>query len=266
MSVAGPGGLAKRRIAQLISAVEDGRTEELAEVRKRYWSNGTSWVVGVTGPAGAGKSTLIDVLITALRSEGMTVGVLAVDPSSRATGGALLGDRVRMTRHLLDPGVFTRSIATRGHMGGLGVVVPEAIQILDAAGYDVVLVETIGVGQDEVEVAECVHTVVLVTAPGLGDEIQEAKAGVMEIADIVVLNKADRLPSWAMRPSGRTRCAITPRIPTRRSNGASSRPVPQRAAAWTSWSRRSIATGRTLSGAAGLKRSNGRNCGDCWTE
>lgn len=191
-----PTTFSKRTIARLITALEDGRTGELAEVRRRYWTDDGAVVVGVTGPAGAGKSTLIDALITELRARGLSVAVLAVDPTSRVTGGALLGDRVRMTRHLPDPHVFVRSLATRGHVGGLSGIVPEAVRILDVAGYDVVLVETIGVGQDEIEVADCVHTVMLVTAPGLGDEIQDVKAGLMEIADVVVLNKADTLPSW----------------------------------------------------------------------
>jgi LAO/AO transport system kinase len=149
-------------------------------------------VVGVTGPPGAGKSTLVDRMAGALRSTGDTVGILAIDPTSPFSGGAILGDRIRMQSHYTDEGVFIRSMATRGAMGGLAPATHDAIDILDAAGFDWILVETVGVGQDEVDIVRSVDTVVVVTLPGLGDEIQAIKAGLMEIADVFVINKADR--------------------------------------------------------------------------
>jgi LAO/AO transport system kinase len=148
--------------------------------------------VGITGAPGSGKSTLTDRLIAEARSQGGQVGVLAVDPSSPFSGGAILGDRVRMQDHSVDPGVFIRSMATRGHMGGLALAVPEAIRVLDAAGMPMVLVETVGVGQVELEVAGATDTTVVVVNPGWGDAVQANKAGLLEIADLLVINKADR--------------------------------------------------------------------------
>lgn len=148
--------------------------------------------VGVTGSPGVGKSTLVGELVTALRAQGRRVGVLAVDPSSPFTGGAVLGDRVRMQRHATDPGVYIRSMASRGHLGGLSWATPQAVRVLDAAGFDVVVIETVGVGQSEVEVAGLADTTVVVLAPGLGDGVQAAKAGILEVADVLVVNKADR--------------------------------------------------------------------------
>jgi LAO/AO transport system kinase len=149
-------------------------------------------VVGLTGPPGAGKSSLTDRLIAHYRKAGRTVGVVAVDPTSPFTGGAILGDRVRMQDHALDPGVFIRALATRGHLGGLSRATSDVVQVLDAMGKDGVIVETVGVGQDEVEVAELAHSVVVVSIPGMGDEVQAIKAGVLEIADVFAVNKADR--------------------------------------------------------------------------
>ncbi len=146
----------------------------------------------MTGPPGAGKSTLVDAWITALRKEGRSVGVIAIDPSSPFSGGAILGDRVRMQGHATDPGVFIRSMATRGRLGGLSRATLEATLVLDAMGSDVVIVETVGVGQDELEVVELAHTTVVVNVPGLGDDIQALKAGILEVGDVFVLNKADR--------------------------------------------------------------------------
>lgn len=153
---------------------------------------GRARVAGLTGPPGVGKSTSTSALLTALRGEGLRVGVLAIDPSSPFSGGALLGDRIRMTEHATDPGVFIRSMATRGHLGGLSWATPQAVRVLDAAGFDVVLIETVGVGQSEVDVVKLADTTVVLLAPGMGDGIQAAKAGVLEIADVFVVNKADR--------------------------------------------------------------------------
>lgn len=153
---------------------------------------GHAHVVGLTGSPGVGKSTLTSALVKVLRAEGRRVGVLAVDPSSPFSGGALLGDRVRMGDHALDEGVYIRSMASRGHLGGLAWTTPQALRVLDAAGFDVVLVETVGVGQSEVEVAGLADTTVVLLAPGMGDGIQAAKAGILEIGDLFVVNKADR--------------------------------------------------------------------------
>lgn len=154
--------------------------------------SGRAHVVGLTGAPGVGKSTTTSALVTQLRGAGRTVGVLAVDPSSPFSGGALLGDRIRMSEHATDPGVFIRSMASRGHLGGLSWSTPQAIRILDAAGFDVVLVETVGVGQSEVEIAGLADTTAVLLAPGFGDGIQAAKAGILEIGDVYVVNKADR--------------------------------------------------------------------------
>ncbi|HEV7450011.1 MAG TPA: methylmalonyl Co-A mutase-associated GTPase MeaB [Pseudonocardiaceae bacterium] len=181
-----------RAVARLISLVEDGALElrEVAAALAPY--AGRAQVVGITGSPGVGKSTSVSVLITALRRAGKKVGVLAVDPSSPFSGGALLGDRVRMQDHTLDDGVFIRSMATRGHLGGIAWATPQALRVLDAAGCDVVLVETVGVGQSEVEVVSLADTTLVLLAPGTGDGIQAAKAGILEVADVFVVNKADR--------------------------------------------------------------------------
>lgn len=157
-----------------------------------YPHTGRAQLVGVTGPPGAGKSTLTDALVTEWRKRGQRVAVIAVDPSSPFTGGAILGDRVRMSRHALDPGVFIRSLGTRGQAGGLSRSTQDACLVFDAMGYDIVLIETVGVGQDEIDVVNLAHTTVIVAVPGLGDEIQAVKAGLMEAGDIFVVNKADR--------------------------------------------------------------------------
>jgi LAO/AO transport system kinase len=181
-----------RAAARLMRDIEDGIPSAREVLRRLFPRTGRAWVVGLTGPPGAGKSSLTDRLIGLLRRAGRSVGVVAVDPTSPFTGGAILGDRVRMQDHALDPGVFIRSLATRGHLGGLSRATADVVTVMDAMGKDVVLVETVGVGQDEVEVAELAHTVVLVAIPGMGDDVQAIKAGVLEIADVFAVNKADR--------------------------------------------------------------------------
>lgn len=177
-----------RAAGRLLSLVESPRRDEVLAVL------GTSAVrvVGITGPPGAGKSTTIGALVAAYRSRGMRVAVVAVDPSSPYSGGAILGDRIRMAAHINDPGVLIRSVASRGHLGGLAVAVPASIRVLAELGYDVVLLETVGVGQSEIEIAAVADPTVVVLNPGAGDAVQAAKAGLLEVADIVVVNKADR--------------------------------------------------------------------------
>ena len=179
-------------MARLISYVEDASPllREVTAALAPY--SGRAHVIGLTGAPGVGKSTSTSALVAAFRARGDRVGVLAVDPSSPFSGGALLGDRVRMQEHALDPGVFIRSMASRGHLGGLSWATPQAVRVLDAAGCDVVLVETVGVGQSEVEVAGAADTTVVLLAPGMGDGVQAAKAGILEIGDVFVVNKADR--------------------------------------------------------------------------
>ena len=181
-----------RSVARLISLVEDA-SPVLREVMAALTPyGGKATVLGLTGAPGVGKSTTTSALVTAYRARGKRVGVLAVDPSSPFSGGALLGDRVRMQEHALDPEVYIRSMASRGHLGGLSWTTPQALRVLDAAGCDLVLVETVGVGQSEVEVAAMADTTVVLLAPGMGDAIQAAKAGILEIGDVYVVNKADR--------------------------------------------------------------------------
>jgi LAO/AO transport system kinase len=178
--------------ARLISLVEDGGTDLGRIMKALYPNTGTAYSIGVTGAPGGGKSTLTEQLVGRARREDLSVGVLAVDPSSPFSGGALLGDRVRMQGHATDPDVFIRSMATRGHLGGIALATPEAVRVLDAAGNDIVVIETVGVGQAEVEITDACDTTVVVLNPGWGDAIQAAKAGLMEIADVFVVNKADR--------------------------------------------------------------------------
>jgi len=182
-----------RAIARLITQVERGAGEAQAIVRALYAATGRAHIVGVTGPPGSGKSSLVNELAKAFRPRGRRVGIVAVDPSSPFTGGALLGDRVRMRDLAGDEGIFVRSMASRGSLGGLARGVAAAVKVLDAAGYDLILIETVGAGQAEVDIAGAAHTVVVLEAPGAGDDVQSIKAGILEIADILVVNKADLL-------------------------------------------------------------------------
>ena len=181
-----------RAIARAISLVEDESPNGAALIGDIYTRTGNAYLIGVTGSPGCGKSTLVDQMTRELRRAGRTVGVLAVDPTSPYSGGAVLGDRVRMQAHAADAGVFIRSMATRGHLGGLARTTTEAAIVLDAAGYDVVLIETVGVGQDEVDIVRTADVSIVTVVPGTGDDVQALKAGIMEIADIFVVNKADR--------------------------------------------------------------------------
>jgi len=181
-----------RAIARAISLIENESPDGAALIGRIFSGTGHAYLLGITGPPGAGKSTLVDKIIVELRKRGKTVGILAVDPTSPFSGGAILGDRVRMQGHAQDEGVFIRSMATRGHLGGLARTTAEAAIVLDAAGYDVVIIETVGVGQDEVDIVRTADCSVVTLVPGTGDEVQALKAGIMEIADIFVVNKADR--------------------------------------------------------------------------
>jgi LAO/AO transport system kinase len=181
-----------RAAARLMRDLDDRFEEAEATLRALFPRTGRALVVGITGSPGAGKSTLTDQLIGHYRRAGRTVGVVAVDPTSPFSGGAILGDRIRMQDHATDPGVFIRSLGTRGHLGGLSRSTSELVQVLDAMGKEVILVETVGVGQDEIEIASLAHTVVVVAVPGMGDDVQAIKAGVLEIADVFCVNKADR--------------------------------------------------------------------------
>ena len=182
----------RRSIGRLISLVEDGGSELGSVMRHLYPRTGRAYTIGVTGAPGAGKSSLTEKIVARARAENYKVGVLAIDPSSPFSGGALLGDRVRMQGHATDPDVFIRSMATRGHLGGISLATPEAARVLDAVGKDIVIIETVGVGQAEVEIIDACDTTVVVLNPGWGDAVQTAKAGLLEIADIFVINKADR--------------------------------------------------------------------------
>ncbi len=181
-----------RAVARLIRDIDDGIPEVREVLKALYAHTGGAYVIGITGAPGVGKSTLVDQMVAHLRNQGKTVGVLAVDPTSPFSGGAILGDRIRMQRHSMDEGVFIRSLATRGHFGGLTQSTRSAIDVLDAMGKDYIIVETVGVGQDEVDVVKSAQTTVIVVIPGMGDDIQAIKAGILEVGDIFLINKADR--------------------------------------------------------------------------
>ena len=202
-----------RALAKLISQIEDG-SAQLPEIMRSLKPRG-AMIVGLTGSPGVGKSTLTSALISAYRAQGLSIGVLAIDPSSPFTQGAVLGDRIRMQDHFLDDHVFIRSMATRGHLGGLAAATPQAIRLLDHAGFDVILVETVGVGQSEVEIVSHADTTLVVLAPGMGDSIQAVKAGLLEIGDIYVINKADRDGAEVTSRELRHALALVPQEPER---------------------------------------------------
>jgi len=181
-----------RAAARLMRDLDDEVPAARRILRSLYRHTGRAFILGITGAPGTGKSTLVDAVTARLRRRGKTVGIVAIDPTSPFTGGAILGDRIRMQRHALDEGVFIKSLATRGHLGGLSRSTIDIVNVMDAMGKDVILVETVGVGQDEVDIVRLAHTNLVVVAPGLGDDIQAIKAGVLEIADVFVVNKADR--------------------------------------------------------------------------
>ncbi|MBE0504160.1 MAG: methylmalonyl Co-A mutase-associated GTPase MeaB [Desulfuromonadales bacterium] len=181
-----------RATAILLRDIDDGMSSAVTELKQLYPHTGRAFILGITGPPGAGKSTLTDKVIAAYRARGLKVAVVAIDPTSPFTGGAILGDRIRMNRHATDDGVFIRSLGTRGHLGGLSRSTNDIVSVFDAAGWDIIIVETVGVGQDEVDIVRVAHTSVVVMVPGLGDDIQAIKAGILEIGDLFVVNKADR--------------------------------------------------------------------------
>ena len=181
-----------RAASRLMREIEDRTPQGLEALKELYPRTGKAYVIGVTGAPGSGKSTLIDKMVDIFRKEGKTVGIVAVDPSSPFTGGALLGDRIRMQRHATDEGVFIRSLATRGSLGGLSRATQDVVHVMDAMGKDVILVETVGVGQDEIDIVHTAHTSMVVMVPGMGDDIQAIKAGIIEIGDLFVINKCER--------------------------------------------------------------------------
>jgi LAO/AO transport system kinase len=177
--------------ARLIRLLEEGDPAGIDVIKQLYSHTGQAFIMGITGPPGSGKSTLVNCIISEVRRRKLKIAVVAIDPSSPISGGALLGDRIRMRRHIEDEGVFIRSMATRGHLGGLTKTTRETVLVFDAMGYDIILIETVGVGQDEVEIAQFAHSTAVVSLPGMGDDIQAMKAGLLEIGDIFVVNKAD---------------------------------------------------------------------------
>jgi len=181
-----------RAASRLMRDIDDRMPSALEPLKELYPKTGRAYIIGITGPPGSGKSTIVDKMIDIFRKEGKSVGIVAVDPTSPFTGGAILGDRIRMQRHATDEGVFIRSLATRGCLGGLTRSTQDIVNVMDAMGKDIILVETVGVGQDEVEIVNTAHTSIVILVPGLGDDIQAIKAGIIEIGDLFVINKCDR--------------------------------------------------------------------------
>ena len=214
-----------RALARLVSLIEDGSPRLRSVMKELAPLAGHARVIGLTGAPGAGKSTVTSALVRAYRDQGLRVGVLAIDPTSPFTGGALLGDRIRMQDHATDRDVFIRSMATRGHLGGLAAASPQVIRALDAARFEVILIETVGVGQVEVEIASMADSVAVLIVPGMGDSVQAAKAGILEIADVFVVNKADRPQAQETIRDLRNMIALAERAP-RTGNPRSSRPSP----------------------------------------
>ena len=197
-----------RAAGRLMRRVDDGRPGARDELDALYPHTGNAHIIGFTGSPGSGKSSLVNAFITVCRNRDLTVGVIAVDPTSPFSGGAILGDRIRMQEHALDEGVFIRSVATRGNLGGLSRSTPALVQILDAMGFDIIIIETVGVGQDEVDIVRIADTNFVVTVPGLGDDIQATKAGIMEIADVFVINKSDKDGSDRLRREIKTMLSL----------------------------------------------------------
>ena len=201
-----------RTASRLIRDIEDKLPDSKAKIKKLYAHTGKSFIIGITGAPGAGKSTLTDALITEFRKSNKTVGVLAVDPTSPFSGGAILGDRIRMSRHAEDSGVFIRSLATRGALGGLSQAAGNAIHVMEAMGKDIIIVETVGIGQQEIDIINHAHSVIVVLVPGMGDEIQTMKAGLMEIADVFVINKANRAGARQLQTELASMLNLSPQI------------------------------------------------------
>ncbi len=202
-----------RSAGRLMRLVDDQQPEARAELDALFEHTGGAYIVGFTGNPGSGKSTLVNQFIATCRQRDLSVGVVAVDPTSPFSGGAILGDRVRMQQHALDEGVFIRSVATRGNLGGLSRSTPAMVQILDAMGFDMIIIETVGVGQDEVDVARIADTNIVVTVPGMGDDIQATKAGILEIADVFVINKSDKPGSDRLRRELKTMLSLAVDVP-----------------------------------------------------